>query len=687
MATTQAVWGIDLGRCALKAIKLRQGADGKVELLAHDYIEHPKILSQPDADRQELISSALEKFLSRNDISKDQVMVSVPGQHTLARFSKLPPVAQKKIPELVRYEADQQIPFDMDEVIWDYQTFQEPDMPDIEVGIFAMKRELIREHLLHFEQAAIEPIGVQSGPLAVYNAAHRDELLTKETTILLDIGAECTDVVIATPSRLWTRTVPIGGNNFTDALVKSFKLSFAKAETLKRTAASSKYARQIFQTMRPVFADIVQELQRSIGFYSSTHRDAHVEKVVGVGNAFLLPGLQKYLQQNLSMPVELPKSLRVASASEGTPAVKPIDQILTFWVSYGLALQGLDLTKITTNLLPREIAKQVVWRKKRPAFAAAAACLVLAGGIIWFRYTSDMRALAASSDGAAVVAVAVEQAPAFIDSPPSASLSPRAQAATILAAAGGMGRELQNLSGQGDTERSQAEDLVQALRQKTMIPAIFQVIHESLPVPEVALRQGATAKEMIDAMTKVPRGERQQVFIQSLSMDYMLDVDDPPWLSSLVGVEQPIHDFESGDAFEGILIKIICRTPNQNAVGFINKHFLEPLRRNGRRPGAGFYFDRVYLLRGEKVQASRVGQAGAAMWGSKGRGGAGGRGTPFSGGASRQGGRMIARDPAILDPLTDESVLDDMEFEIWVDAFMEDYENVAPAEEDAKDEG
>ena len=116
---------------------------------------------------------------------------------------------------------------------------------------------------------------------------------------------------------------------------------------------------QFFQTMRPVFADIVQELQRSIGFYSSTHRDAHVEKVVGVGNAFLLPGLQKYLQQNLSMPVELPKSLRSASVSEGTPAVTPIDQILTFWVSYGLALQGLDLTKITTNLLPREIAKQV----------------------------------------------------------------------------------------------------------------------------------------------------------------------------------------------------------------------------------------------------------------------------------------------------------------------------------------
>ncbi len=150
MASTQAVWGLDLGRCSLKAIKLRPTSDDTVEIVAHDIVEHAKILSQPDADRNELIASALEKFLSRNDVSKDFVVVGVPGQHTLARFTKLPPVAPKRIPDIVRYEADQQIPFDMDEVIWDFQTFQQEGSPDLEVGIFAMKRELIREHLLHF---------------------------------------------------------------------------------------------------------------------------------------------------------------------------------------------------------------------------------------------------------------------------------------------------------------------------------------------------------------------------------------------------------------------------------------------------------------------------------------------------------------------------------------------------------
>ena len=236
MAQGKAVWGIDVGNCALKALKLIVNDDDKVEAVAEDYIEHAKILSQPDADPRELISKSLEKFLSHNDITEDHVAISVPGQHTLARFSKLPPVDPKKIPDIVQFEANQQIPFDMDEVIWDYQTFMEEDSPEIEVGIFAMKRDLIHEHLAHFSDAGIEPMLMQSAPLAMHDAMFFDEQCGDETTVLVDIGAENTDLVVTDKIRIWTRTIPIGGNNFTEALANGFKLSFAKAENLKRQA-------------------------------------------------------------------------------------------------------------------------------------------------------------------------------------------------------------------------------------------------------------------------------------------------------------------------------------------------------------------------------------------------------------------------------------------------------------------
>jgi len=666
MAGTQAVWGIDVGRCALKAIKLRAAADGKVEIVAHEHVEHAKILSQPDADRHALIGAALEKFLSHNDISKDAIVVSVPGQHTLARFTKLPPVAAKRIPDIVRYEADQQIPFDMDEVIWDYQTFQQEGLPDLEVGIFAMKRELIREHLLHFEQAAIEPIGVQSGPLAVYNMAHFDGLVGKDTTILLDIGAENTDLVVATTDSLWTRTIPIGGNSFTEALVKSFKLSFAKAENLKRTAATSKYARQIFQAMRPIFADLVQELQRSIGFYSTTHRDTNVERVVGVGNAFLLPGLQKYLQQNLSMTVDRPEAFQnvVPSAVAEQPAFR--EQILSFAVAYGLALQGLELTKVTSNLLPTEIAKQVVWRKKRPAFAAAAACLVLAGGLIWFRQTSDMRALAAGAEGYPP-AVPPTQAAGIIESGPPSSLSERSRAQAVVLAATEMKKQLSALTGKGQNERAETEKLIELQHNKTTILKILQTVHDSVPVPEGPLAQATTQQAVLDAIAAGagPRGQRKQVFIESVDIQFEPELQITNW-DSKIEVPPPINDHsgKAGGDLAGILIKITCTTPNEGGLKFIKDSFMEPLRQNGRKAGAGFYIDNVVLAEGGKLEAAPTGGVPRPATGRAGT--RGGAAAPATGATSAGRSEKI-------DTVTNEPTENDWRFEVWADAILEDY--------------
>lgn len=678
MAGPQTVWGIDVGRCALKALKLRMTADGNIEVVGAEYIEHAKILTQPDAERSELITAALEKFLSKNDISKDRIVVSVPGQHTLSRFSKLPPVAPKRIPDIVRYEADQQIPFDMDEVIWDYQTFQQEGVPDIEVGIFAMKRELIREQLMHFEQASVEPAAVQSSPLAAYNAIHFDDLLSDETTILLDIGAENTDLVIATKETLWTRTVPIGGNAFTEALVKSFKLSFSKAESLKRTASSSKYARQIFQAMRPVFADLVQELQRSIGFYSSTHREASIDKVIVVGNAFLLPGLQKYLQQNLSLPVVKPESFAKASVTGDMSSNEAInEQLLSLFTAYGLAIQGFDKGKVTCNLLPREIAKSVVWRNKRPTFAATAACIALAGGLIWFRQFTDVRALAVESTSNVPTQMDVEQASDIINSGASANMSDRDKAKTIQKAGDTLRRELDKLRGQGDNEREETEDLIQLMRNKTLITDIFGVIHGSVPIPTGPVGRATTQKEILSALSsdQTPRNKRNQVNITALDMHFEPDLKLFDW-KSLVDMPEALndYDFDTPGEVPGIKITITCTSPHEENVMFIRKQFMNVLLKNGRKLETGFYIDKVSLFKGNKIEidSSKTGGSGrGGSFSSKGRSGRLWGGNRSSSKKTATPAKTKA-DPRTLDPVTHESIVDDWTYEIWVSVILED---------------
>src|SRR3954451_11305239 len=231
-------WGIDIGNRALKAVKLVREADG-LRIDDFEVIEHETVLSNAGDNRESLIQTALASFVQRHPFRGGQVAVGVSGQSSFARFIKLPPVEPKKIPEIVRFEAIQQIPFPLDDVEWSYQLFQSPDSPDVEVGIFAMRKELVNHHIKYFTDFDLNVQVVQMNPLAVYNALQHDGAFDDGTTIVIDIGGENTDLIIADNETIWMRSIPIGANSFTETLVKAFKLPFNKAEDLKRNSATS----------------------------------------------------------------------------------------------------------------------------------------------------------------------------------------------------------------------------------------------------------------------------------------------------------------------------------------------------------------------------------------------------------------------------------------------------------------
>lgn len=508
MAGPKAVWGIEIGQCALRAIRVRAAEDGAVELLAFDEVEHERILSQPDADRDALIRGSLQKFVSRNELAGDALVIGVPGQQTFARFCKLPPVDPKKIPELVRFEATQQIPFDISEVVWDYQVFQAPESPEVEVGIFAMRKDLIREHLNHYNEAGLRPTTIQTVPAALYNFCHHDladELGEGSAVVLIDVGAQNTNLVIVEPHAAWMRNIPLGGNNFTEALVKAFKLSFTKAEELKRNAAKSKYARQIFQAMRPVFSDLVAEIQRSLGFYSSTHRDTELKLVVVCGNAFRLPGLQKYIENNLTIEnVRRLESFSKLSTAALSDAAKFRDRILGFAATYGLALQGLGRAEIKANLLPPELARVQRWNRKRPWFIAAAACIALASALPWVRNSMDAAALAQSQD---VVS----------------------QAARIVQQAEKLQSEFNKVAKATEPEKQRIEKLFELEDQRDLVPRLIALVHEALPPlpPELAAaRSPEQIKQVIQSNPNLARTKRKQIFVEDFEIHYQENIEN-----------------------------------------------------------------------------------------------------------------------------------------------------------------
>lgn len=497
MALPRFAWGIDIGNRALKAVKLVSTAEG-LKVDDFDVIEHETVLSSAGDNRDALVQQALANFVQRHPgIEKGQVGVGVSGQQSFARFIKLPPVEPKKIPEIVRFEAIQQIPFPLDDVEWAYQLFQEADSPDVEVGIFAIRKELVNTQIKFFTDDDLNVQVVQMNPLAVYNAMFYDSRI-KGTTMIVDLGAENTDLVIADGETVWLRSIPIGGNNFTDALTKTFKVNFTKAEDLKRNASTSKYGRQIMQAMRPMFADLVAEIQRSIGFYSSVHRDSRITKVIALGSTFRLPGLQKYLQQNLQLDVERIDSLGAGMPSDPKLAATFSENLLSMPTAYGLALQVMGQGKIASSLLPERIRREKTWQEKTKWFAVTAALFIVGAAIpygSWYFYSWQLD-----------------------QSAPQAQ-----QVQSILKQAQSLDSQWSQIEQAGGPDRTRIQNVKSLQDDRNLWPRLLSDIYSVMPqfAPKAP---PALLGNNIKKIKAIPRGDRRQVLVESVASRYVPDL-------------------------------------------------------------------------------------------------------------------------------------------------------------------
>jgi len=394
MAKSKAVWGIDIGQCSLKALRCTLGPDGEgIVADKYDYIEYPKILSQADAEPEELVREAIEQFLSRNSVVGDKVAVSVPGQNGLSRFFKPPPAEARKLPDLVKYEVTQQIPFPIEDVIWDWQqlggSIDDGRIIDAEVGIFAMKREAVYRALRPFDDADIEVDYVQLSPLAIFNVicndvidelpdpANFDPENPPPSIVVISMGTDTTDLIVTNGIKLWLRNIPIGGSHFTKQLAREMKLTQTKAEHLKRNARMAENPKGVFQAMRPVFNDLVNEVQRSLTFFGSMDKSAEISEVVLMGNAAKLPGLRQYLNKQLEIDVRKIEEYRRLSGSAITGQKSFDENLLSFAPCYGLCLQGIQKSELKTNLLPKEMVVERIIRAKKPWILASVGALML----------------------------------------------------------------------------------------------------------------------------------------------------------------------------------------------------------------------------------------------------------------------------------------------------------------------
>jgi type IV pilus assembly protein PilM len=333
----------------------------------------------------------------------------------------------------------------------------------------------------------------------------RPELITsdKQATVILNIGADNTDLVVCTKSAVWQRCILIGGNSFTRAISDAFRLNFEKAEKLKRTAPVSKYARQIFQAMRPVFTDLGSEVQRSLGFYNNSNPDTKITRIVALGGGTKLRGLLKYLQQTLQIPVERPDSFKRLGMGPGVSPAKFHENVSGFGIVYGLALQGLGVARIESNLLPRSIVRSMAWASKGKYFIAAA-CILLAASLLSFGRTGWDRMNYGKNDQI------------------------RGNTARILRTIDDAKDKTKDVTVKEDEFKAKIDKELEPFNYREMIPDLYNVIISALPneknnPAQVELYQ-AFAKGDVKTVMKIPRKERKQIFITNMETFFSSDL-------------------------------------------------------------------------------------------------------------------------------------------------------------------
>ncbi|GIW72621.1 MAG: hypothetical protein KatS3mg102_2163 [Planctomycetota bacterium] len=393
-----SVWGIDIGKSSLKAVRMAAARDEmEIQALALEEYEigDDGTIAPGEASR------ALEDLIARYpSIKKEPVYVSLPGHTAFARFIKLPPFDARKLAEMVRFEAQQQIPFPIEEVNWDHVLLERDYEPDEEreVGLFAIKKELVSNFLADLSLSGIEPEAVTIAPLATYNfVALEHEPEPDKLLLVLDIGWEHTDLLIVDGQRFWIRNLALNGHELTKAIATKLRLPFSAAEELKRNVASARsQSRQVFEATQLVLRDFVAEVQRSLGFYKSQNRGRRLElgEVLLLGRGARLPNIGPFFQKELGCPVSTLKRLRtlaldVEVETEEVELLK--EELPSFGVAFGLAIQGCGQAVAAVNLLPHEVLQRKKLERKKPLVAVAVGVLFVAVLLAWVLHHGRLR--------------------------------------------------------------------------------------------------------------------------------------------------------------------------------------------------------------------------------------------------------------------------------------------------------
>ncbi|MHB8765534.1 MAG: type IV pilus assembly protein PilM [Deferrisomatales bacterium] len=340
--------GLDIGSHSIKIVELSRHKNGyELKNFGVAHLPPEAIVDGVIMDSAVVVES-IRSLVGNLGLKNKSVATSVSGHSLIVKKIQLPLMSEAELGEQIQWEAEQYIPFEIDEVNVDFQILGA--LPDeegqMEVLLVAVKKDIINDYTAVIAEAGLTAQVVDVDAFALENAfeiaypTHLDK-----TVVLVDVGAGIMNInVLKNGVSTFTRDVTVGGSNFTEELQKELGVGYEEAEILK-LGGHSEHAgpAEVLDVLRLTAENLVLEVQRSLDFFSATSAEEELHRIFLAGGSCRIPGLAMAIEERLGVPVEILNPFRGIQASaklfdpDYLEAMGPVAA-----VAAGLALRRTD---------------------------------------------------------------------------------------------------------------------------------------------------------------------------------------------------------------------------------------------------------------------------------------------------------------------------------------------------------
>lgn len=385
---------IDFGAGTLKLAEFEINEAGALTL--RQFGQQPLGLEgSQESARERVVTKALQDLLAARGFSARQANVCAPGFQVFSKFVKLPPVDTAKVTQIIQYEAQQNVPFPLTDVVWDYQILGTAPGGELDVLLVAIKTDLVEGLFRVAEARGIRLNVVDASPAALCNAFKFNYGDLEGCSMLLDIGAKTSNVLFFEKGKVFARGISIGANTITSDFATESKMRFAEAEAFKiehgfvslggayeepddpKQAAVAKVARQVMTRLHI-------QLNQTIQFYRGQQGGGAPQRLFLSGGASIMPYASQFFGEKLNIPVEYFNPLRniqlgpEVNVDELTPVAHAFGEVV------GVALRNLAQCPVELNLMPKSSRQRQQFEQKKPYLLAAMFSLVAVVGAFGF---------------------------------------------------------------------------------------------------------------------------------------------------------------------------------------------------------------------------------------------------------------------------------------------------------------